>query len=54
MPLVKIDLIKDQGSPDEIKHLADIIQEVLIDKIAALKKDRYQVSNSSRLMLDSC
>ncbi|KAK5939575.1 hypothetical protein PMZ80_007954 [Knufia obscura] len=43
MPLVKIDLIKDQGSPDEIKHLADIIQEVLIDKIAALKKDRYQI-----------
>lgn len=45
MPLVKIDLIRGQRSPEEIKKLADIVQNVLIDKFAAPTRDRYQVCN---------
>lgn len=43
MPLVKIDLIKGQRTPEQIKHLADVVQDVLIDKFAAPTRDRYQV-----------
>lgn len=43
MPLVKIDLVKGQRSPEEIKKLADVVQDVLIDKFAAPTRDRYQV-----------
>lgn len=43
MPLVKIDMIKNVRTPDEIKHLADVVQEILIDKFAAPPRDRYQV-----------
>lgn len=43
MPLVKIDLIKGERSPEEIKKLADVVQDVLIETFAAPTKDRYQV-----------
>lgn len=43
MPLVKIDLIKGQRSSEEIKHMADVVQQVLIDRFAAPERDRYQV-----------
>lgn len=43
MPLVKIDMIKGVRTPDEIKHLADVIQEIMLDKFAAPPRDRYQV-----------
>ena len=46
MPLVKIDLIKGARTPDEIKHVAEVIQQVLIDKFAAPTRDRYQVRPS--------
>ena len=47
MPLVKIDMIKGQREPEEIKKLADVVQEVLIDKFAAPERDRYQVRSIS-------
>ncbi|KAH0286083.1 4-oxalocrotonate tautomerase [Aureobasidium namibiae CBS 147.97] len=43
MPLVKIDMIKGVRTPDEIKHLADVIQEIMLAKFAAPPRDRYQV-----------
>ncbi|KAK7728064.1 hypothetical protein SLS57_002534 [Botryosphaeria dothidea] len=43
MPLVKIDLIKGVRSPEEIKKLADIVQEIMLDKFAAPPRDRYQI-----------
>ncbi|KAF7845888.1 hypothetical protein BT93_L0190 [Corymbia citriodora subsp. variegata] len=43
MPCVKIDMIKGVRSPDEIKHLAEVVQEVFLDKFAAPNRDRYQV-----------
>ena len=44
MPLVKIDMIKGVRSPEEIKKLADIVQEIMLDKFAAPPRDRYQVT----------
>jgi phenylpyruvate tautomerase PptA (4-oxalocrotonate tautomerase family) len=35
MPLVKIDMIKNVRTPDEIKKLADVVQEVLLAKFKA-------------------
>ena len=44
MPLVKIDVIKDQRSREELRILADVIQQVLLDHFHAPPRDRYQVS----------
>ena len=41
MPLVKIDMIKGVRSPEEIKKLADIVQEVMLQKFNAPPRDRY-------------
>lgn len=43
MPLVKIDLIKGVRTPQEIKKLADVVQQVMLDHFNAPKRDRYQV-----------
>ncbi|THZ74084.1 hypothetical protein D6C85_03686 [Aureobasidium pullulans] len=43
MPLVKIDMIRGVRTPEEIKKLADVVQEVMLDKFAAPARDRYQV-----------
>ncbi|KAK7746028.1 hypothetical protein SLS53_002750 [Cytospora paraplurivora] len=42
MPLVKIDLIKGVRTPEEIRKLADVVQEVLLELFAAPPRDRYQ------------
>ncbi len=41
MPLVKIDMIKGVRSPEEIKKLADVVQEVMLQKFNAPARDRY-------------
>ncbi|CZR51977.1 related tautomerase yrdN [Phialocephala subalpina] len=43
MPLVKIDIIKGVRSPEEIKNLADVVQEVMLQKFNAPPRDRYQI-----------
>ncbi|CAD0094208.1 unnamed protein product [Aureobasidium vineae] len=43
MPLVKIDMIRNVRTPDEIKKLADVVQEIMLEKFAAPPRDRYQV-----------
>ncbi|KAK4929982.1 hypothetical protein LTR66_016127 [Elasticomyces elasticus] len=43
MPLVKIDLIKGARTPEEIRKIADVTQDVLIEKFAAPKRVRYQI-----------
>lgn len=43
MPLVKIDLIKGVRSAEEIKKLADTVQDVMLAKFNAPPRDRYQV-----------
>ncbi|PQE17708.1 4-oxalocrotonate tautomerase protein [Rutstroemia sp. NJR-2017a BVV2] len=40
MPLVKIDIIRNVRTPEEIKKLADVVQEVMLEKFNAPAKDR--------------
>ncbi|KAG9761355.1 hypothetical protein KCU73_g2420, partial [Aureobasidium melanogenum] len=50
MPLVKIDMIKGVRSPEEIKKLADVVQEIMLAKFAAPPRDRYQVNTPSSFL----
>ncbi|KAI9372173.1 Tautomerase/MIF [Aspergillus egyptiacus] len=43
MPLVKIDLIRGSRTPDQIRSLADTVQQVMLDKFGAPYRDRYQI-----------
>jgi phenylpyruvate tautomerase PptA (4-oxalocrotonate tautomerase family) len=47
MPLVRIDVIEGR-SDEEIKQLADTVQDVMIDVFAAPERDRYQVIHEHR------
>lgn len=46
MPLVKIDLIKGVRTPQEIKRLADVVQQVMLKHFNAPPRDRYQVPST--------
>ncbi|KAM6487434.1 Tautomerase/MIF superfamily [Trichoderma sp. SZMC 28011] len=43
MPFVKIDVIRGRRSPEQLKKMGDVIQQVLIDTFAAPERDRYQI-----------
>jgi hypothetical protein len=50
MPLGKIDMIKGVRSPEEIKKLADVVQEVMLQKFnAPLSYSAHHPSNSYNL-----
>ena len=42
MPLVRID-VQQGRTPDELRKLADTIQDVMLDVFAAPPRDRYQI-----------
>lgn len=42
MPLVRIDVVEGR-SEEDLKRLADEVQEVMLDVFAAPERDRYQV-----------
>jgi phenylpyruvate tautomerase PptA (4-oxalocrotonate tautomerase family) len=42
VPLVRIDLVRGR-SADQVRALADTVQEVMLDVFAAPPRDRYQV-----------
>ncbi|MDP8952061.1 MAG: tautomerase family protein [Actinomycetota bacterium] len=42
MPLVRIDVVEGR-SEEELRGLADAVQEVMLDVFAAPERDRYQV-----------
>lgn len=42
MPLVRIDVTAGR-TPEELRCLADVVQEVMLDVFAAPARDRYQV-----------
>jgi phenylpyruvate tautomerase PptA (4-oxalocrotonate tautomerase family) len=48
MPLVRIDVIEDRRTPEQLRRLADTIQEVMLDVFAAPPRDRYQVLTEHR------
>lgn len=47
MPLVRIDVIEGR-SDEELRKLADVVQEVMLDVFAAPDRDRYQVIHEHR------
>jgi phenylpyruvate tautomerase PptA (4-oxalocrotonate tautomerase family) len=42
MPLVRIDVLEGR-TPEELRKLADTIQDVMLDVFAAPPRDRYQI-----------
>ena len=42
MPLVRID-VRTGRTPAELRRLADVVQEVMLDVFAAPPRDRYQI-----------
>ena len=42
MPLVRID-VQEGRSPAQVRRIADVIQEVMLDVFAAPPRDRYQI-----------
>lgn len=42
MPLVRID-VQTGRTPAELRRLADVVQEVMLDVLAAPPRDRYQI-----------
>lgn len=45
MPCVQIHMIRGVRTPEQIKKLADVVQQCMLDKFNAPPKDRYQVSS---------
>lgn len=43
MPCVQIHMIRGVRTPEEIKKLADVVQQTMLDKFNAPARDRYQV-----------
>jgi phenylpyruvate tautomerase PptA (4-oxalocrotonate tautomerase family) len=48
VPLVRIDVVEGRRSPEQLRLLADTVQEVLLDVFAAPPRDRYQVITEHR------
>lgn len=48
MPLVRIDVVEGRRNSEELRLLADTVQEVLLDVFAAPPGDRYQVITEHR------
>src|SRR4051794_4290856 len=48
MPLVRIDVIEGRRTPEQLRLLADAVQEVMLDVFAAPPGDRYQVITEHR------
>ncbi|SES70418.1 tautomerase family protein [Geodermatophilus poikilotrophus] len=48
MPLVRIDVTEGRRTPEELRRLADAVQEVVLDVFAAPPRDRYQVITEHR------
>ncbi len=42
MPLVRID-VQAGRSPEQVRHIADAVQEVMLAEFAAPPRDRYQI-----------
>lgn len=42
MPLVRIDL-QEGRTPEEVRRIGDVVQEVMLDVFAAPARDRYQI-----------
>jgi phenylpyruvate tautomerase PptA (4-oxalocrotonate tautomerase family) len=43
VPLVHIHVIEDRRTPQQLRRVADVIQDVMLDHFAAPPRDRYQL-----------
>jgi phenylpyruvate tautomerase PptA (4-oxalocrotonate tautomerase family) len=48
MPLVRIDVVEGRRTPEQLRLLADTVQDVLLDVFAVPPRDRYQVITEHR------
>ncbi|MCX6406875.1 MAG: tautomerase family protein [Propionibacteriales bacterium] len=48
MPLVHLHLVEGRRTPDEVRRLADVVQQTLLDVFAAPERDRYQLISEHR------
>jgi phenylpyruvate tautomerase PptA (4-oxalocrotonate tautomerase family) len=48
MPLVRIDVVEGRRDPEQLRLLADTVQEIRLDVLAAPPRDRYQVITEHR------
>jgi phenylpyruvate tautomerase PptA (4-oxalocrotonate tautomerase family) len=48
MPLVRIDVVEGRRTPEQLRRLADTVQDVMHDVFAAPPRDRYQVLTEHR------
>lgn len=48
MPLVRIDVIEDRRTPEQLRGLADAVQDVMLETFAAPPRDRYQIVTEHR------
>ncbi|QYB02697.1 tautomerase family protein [Rhodococcus sp. USK10] len=43
MPLVHIHVIENKRTPEQLRRLADVVQDVMLEHFAAPDRDRYQL-----------
>ncbi|MDT2005456.1 tautomerase family protein [Rhodococcus opacus] len=43
MPLVHIHVIENRRTPEQLRHVADVVQDVMLENFAAPDRDRYQL-----------
>ena len=48
MPLVRIDVVEGRRTREELRRLADTVQDVMVEVFAAPPRDRYQVITEHR------
>ncbi|MCD1144783.1 tautomerase family protein [Kocuria sp. LUK] len=48
MPLVRIDVIEHRRTPEQLRELADAVQDVMLETFAAPARDRYQIITEHR------
>ena len=48
MPLVRIDVVEGRRTPEQLRLLADTVQEVMLNVFAAPPRDRYQIVTEHR------
>ncbi|MDF3313590.1 tautomerase family protein [Rhodococcus sp. T2V] len=48
MPLVHIHVIENRRTPEQLRHVADVVQNVMLEHFAAPDRDRYQLITEHR------
>jgi phenylpyruvate tautomerase PptA (4-oxalocrotonate tautomerase family) len=48
VPLVRIDVVEGRRTPEQLRLLADTVQDAILDLFAAPPRDRYQVLTEHR------